>query len=227
MMKLNLNTMDLTELLKHEDGYILYEGSEGSIVREGRKGTVIFDITDADRFFALFEQLHLSDSDLVVTKSMEIADRLKLGYGFTGRNPCTQWVYTAQEPPKYSECDIRPLTEAYAQIAGAQYHENFEYVQNRIAAQRMWGLFEDGKLAGFIGIHSEGAMGMLEVFPEYRKKGYGYTLEAYLIDLHLRRGWVPFCHVIDGNEASIHLQKKLGLECAPLPVIWNWQEGEE
>ena len=84
----------------------------------------------------------------------------------------------------------------------------------------MWGLFEDGKLAGFIGTHSEGSMGILEVFPEHRRKGYGMMLESYLIRWHLERGWTPFGHVIDGNEASVRLQQKAGMEKGDLPAIW-------
>ena len=75
-------------------------------------------------------------------------------------------------------------------------------------------------LAGFIGTHSEGSMGMLEVFPEHRRKGYGMMLESYLIRWHLERGWTPFGHVIDGNEASIRLQQKAGMEKGDLPAIW-------
>lgn len=84
----------------------------------------------------------------------------------------------------------------------------------------MWGLFEGNAIAGFIGMHPEGSMGLLEVLPEYRRRGYGYLLEAYLIRLHLQRGWTPYCHVVKGNEASLRLQKKLGFEFAEKPAIW-------
>ena len=223
-MNIDLNTLDLTELLKHENGRILYQGSEGSIVREGCAGTVISDITDGDRLCRLLKQLALSDFSLIALKSREAAEKVQKEYGFDGCNPCTQWGYIAKEPPKFEPRDIRLLTAESAQTVGEHYHESVDYVRERIAAERMWGLYEDGALAGFIGIHSEGSIGMLEVFPEFRHKGYGYALEAYLISLHLQRGWIPYCHVIDGNEASIGLQKKLGMVCADLPAIWIWKE---
>ena len=84
----------------------------------------------------------------------------------------------------------------------------------------MWGVFDGGRLAGFIGTHSEGSMGMLEVLPEFRRKGYGLALEQFLIAWHLSRGWTPFGHVIDGNEPSLRLQQKAGMVCAGLPAIW-------
>ncbi len=223
-MNIDLNTLDLTELLKRENGCILYEGSEGSIVREGCAGTVISDITDADRLCQLLKQLKLPDFSIIALKSREAAQKVQSEYGFDGCNPCSQWVYIAKEPPKWADCDIRLLTAQSARTVGEHYHESVDYVRERIAAERMWGLYEDGTLAGFIGMHSEGSIGMLEVFPEFRHKGYGYALEAYLISLHLQRGWVPYCHVIDGNEASLRLQKKLGMVCADLPAIWIWKE---
>ena len=39
-----------------------------------------------------------------------------------------------------------------------------------------FGAFVDGQLAGFVGEHSEGSMGMLEIFPAYRRRGLGYSL---------------------------------------------------
>lgn len=223
-MKHNPNSLDLLQLLRHEDGYILYEGDEGGIVREGHAGTVISDILDADRLCEILKQLALPDFNIIEVKSEECAQKLREVFGFNGCNPCSQWYYPNKIPPQLPDCDIRPLTQEYAQLAGKHYYEEYDYVRSRIEAERMWGLFADRKPAGFIGMHSEGAMGLLEVFPEYRHKGYGYALEAFLITLHLQRGWTPYCHVIDGNEASIRLQKKLGMECASLPAIWIWKE---
>lgn len=223
-MELNLNSVDLTELLKHENGYVLYEGREGSIVREGKSGTVISDIPDADRLCTLLKQLDPPDFDLVEVKSEETAEMIRRTFGFNGCNPCTQWVYAAEKPPKALDCDIRLLTQEYAETVGEHYHENYEYAQERIDAERVWGVFDDKRLAGFIGMHPEGAVGMLEIFPEYRRKGYAFALEAYLFSLHLQRGWVPYCHVIDGNNASVQLQKKLGMQCADRPAIWLWKE---
>ena len=120
---------------------------------------------------------------------------------------------------------IRELTtDDLPQVAAHYKLESKEEIAATIEHGLMFGAEVDGELAGFIGIHSEGSIGMLEVFPEFRHKGYGYALEAYLISLHLQRGWIPYCHVIDGNEASIGLQKKLGMVCADLPAIWIWKE---
>ena len=84
----------------------------------------------------------------------------------------------------------------------------------------MTGAFLDGVLAGFIGIHEEGSIGMLEVLPAYRRRGLGYALEAGAIRRALKEGTIPYCQVIEGNTASMELQKKLGLEFSDGFVYW-------
>ena len=226
---MNLNTVYFEELLRIGAGKELYRGEEGSILLEEDDGfyTVMSDILDGETLLERLRTLQMPTFDLATVKSEDAHQALVREYDFDGCNPCTQWVYCRPEPPKYPACDIRPLAMDYAQTAGEQYHHNFDYVRDRIEAGKMWGLFEDGKLAGFIGVHTEGAMGMLEIYPAYRKRGYGYALEAFLIGHQMKTGATPYCHVIDGNDASIHLQKKVGLQKADLPAIWCWKENED
>lgn len=75
-------------------------------------------------------------------------------------------------------------------------------------------------LAGFIGEHLEGSMGLLEVLPEYRSKGYGYKLETFLINHFLRLNVIPFCQVRINNSESLALQKKIGMEISELTTFW-------
>lgn len=63
-------------------------------------------------------------------------------------------------------------------------------------------------------------MGMLEILPSFRRRRYAAQLEAFLIAAALKEGRTPYCHVVDGNEASLHLQRKMGLTCTRLPAIW-------
>lgn len=70
------------------------------------------------------------------------------------------------------------------------------------------------------GFHDDGSMGMLEILPPFRRRGYAAQLEAFLIAAALKEGRTPYCHVVDGNEASLYLQRKMGLTCTRLPAIW-------
>ena len=137
--------------------------------------------------------------------------------------PCTQWVYGGSQPPRVPAAEVRPITEEYLPLCAAHYHpedDEAAYLRSRMEAGQLWGLFEDGQLAAFIGVHHEGSMGILEVLPEHRRRGLAMALEGWLIRWHLERGWTPFCHVYEDNPASHALQKKLGLTPAPEQVVW-------
>ena len=53
------------------------------------------------------------------------------------------------------------------------------------------------------------------------------ALESAMIRHTLRQGYRPFCQVETENEASMSLQKKLGLTPAPDPVVWCWRPHED
>lgn len=222
-MKKNHNTIDMYHLLEHEKGRLLYEGAEGCIVQERDGTTVMSDILDGQTLCRILHRLNVEKLEQIVVKSRDAQEKVSAAFGFHGCMPCTQWSYWRSEPPVLPNCDIRPLELCHAETAASHYkliENSRSYIIGRIAAGRMWGLFEGDALAGFIGTHSEGSMGMLEVFPEYRRRGYGLLLEKFLIAWHLERSMTPFGHVVDGNEASLRLQQKAGMEVGSLPVIW-------
>lgn len=96
-----------------------------------------------------------------------------------------------------------------------------EYLQDRIK-DGMLGAFLNDTLVGFIGIHDNGAMGMLEVFENYRGKHIGMLLQMMytnqLIDSKYP-GYI-YCQIYEDNTASMNLQKKLLLAKAKKPCYW-------
>ncbi|MGN1204663.1 MAG: GNAT family N-acetyltransferase, partial [Lachnospiraceae bacterium] len=73
---------------------------------------------------------------------------------------------------------------------------------------------------GFCGEHAEGSMGMLFIFPQYRKMGYASQIESFLINATIQKGYTPYCQIFSDNEASIMLQKKLCLYPAKGNIRW-------
>ncbi len=111
---------------------------------------------------------------------------------------------------------IKKLSLDYAELIGSTYRMIKDYPNRVELAQEfinrgVFGGFVNDKCIGFIGMHEEGTMGMLEVLPEYFHRGYGSALEMYLCNHLISENRIPFCHIINGNEASIKLQKKIGL----------------
>ena len=156
--------------------------------------------------------------------SHEAADAVQREFGLHAQEAYETLLYLQPSPPEVPACSIRPLTVEDAAEAARYYHlfdDPLPYLRGRAEAGALWGHFTaEGRLAGFLGIHSEGSMGMLEVVPEFRRRGIAQALEAALIRLHLERGWLPYCFVAPDNVPSLSLQAKLGLTNIHIPAIW-------
>ena len=111
--------------------------------------------------------------------------------------------------------------EAFA-VVFANYHScsDPKYLRERLDAGVMRGAFAQGQLLGFIGMHSEGSVGMLEVLPPYRRRGVALALMAAMANHCLERGWVPFSQIFDGNTASLELHRRLGWTLCPEKLYW-------
>ena len=134
---------------------------------------------------------------------------------------CRQAVYLREKAPETAEEEIRPLTAEHLDFLQENYRrEDSEYLSWLLERKAVFGAFRAGELIGIIGKHAEGAMGLLEILPAFRRQGVGESLERFLIARELEQGFVPYCQVFTDNQASLALQQKLGLTLAKDTVIW-------
>ena len=142
--------------------------------------------------------------------------------------PCHQMVYTKKEPPVIHNPAVttRMLTQDDVDFVVQNYHNPGAYASHisRRIHEGMVGGMVDGRLAGFAGVHEEGCIGMLEVIPEFRRRGVAEVLEAQVIAMQMERGKWPYVHVLVGNTASECLQKKLGLTVDEKLLYWAFSK---
>lgn len=125
------------------------------------------------------------------------------------------------EQPEAGGADIRVLTDEDVDFLNENYgHADRDYLAQRVREGVMLGVYVEHDLAGFIGEHVEGAMGLLHVMPRYRRMGLGFTLEQVAIRHTMQRGFVPFNQVVPDNAASHRLQKRLGFTGAKGMCYW-------
>lgn len=220
-----INDIDMLEPLRLKNADIIYEGHDGMIFIERRSQTLMISMQDKEKFKDIYEKENLGAYDLIDVKQKDIVDILVNEYQKTYQFACYQAGYFKKEKLPVSlptNVKIQLLTKEYANVVHQNYHQmdDLEYIFDKIDQQELWGLFENQQLAGFIGMHNEGSMGLLEVLPQYRHRGYGMMLESFLINDCLENGKVPYCQVIEGNEASLNLQRKLGLEISNQFSYW-------
>lgn len=142
--------------------------------------------------------------------------------------PCITYAYLSAMPPIVDlprGVEIKRLAPTLAQTVLDAYHNpgggyTVEHMAETMRNKGVFGAIADGKLAGFIGRHGDGHMGMLEVFPEFKRRGIGGALERFIINYIMTFGRTPLCDVFISNGASIELQTKLGLTPSRYYTFW-------
>jgi len=202
-----------TVLAAGEEGLLLHERDSGAYMMTARTRAVAEALLDLVPAGALF-----------LGHELWYRERAMARLGLAGSEVCRSAVWTADVPPELPNFggELRPLDESWAPWVKEHYSKDFpdlDYIRAAIA-RGMLGAFVDGMPAGFVGFHPEGSIGMLEVLPQYRRRGLGRALELGAVRLALSRGRYAFGHVDEDNAASLALQRELGLELSATPLFW-------
>lgn len=132
---------------------------------------------------------------------------------------CVHCVYVEDVPPAVALPEgfvINRLDASHTQKIIALYRHSMESLANEqyigeCLQDGMYGAFYKGELCGFIGVHEQESIGILEVHPKWRRKGLAVALEQVMIGKQLERGRLPYGEIVKDNTASIRLQKKAGM----------------
>lgn len=112
--------------------------------------------------------------------------------------------------------DIVPLSPDQAEAIYNNYsYQQFtkpEYIRDRIIKGGGGAIFDDKTLAGWVLTHDDGAIGLLHVMDEYRRRGFAQELTYYQIQKVRDKGRVPFVHIEESNFKSMNLTKKIGFK---------------
>lgn len=212
------NHIHIMEALSRGNGELLYQ-EDGSLLVRAADRICMLLAEEPEEAAALCGRL-TEDAEWVVVTQEALRDALEQK-GYTLRESCSQYVYTAREtlPVRYKE--IRNLTTEDLPYVTAHYQEeDGTYLRERIREGMLYGAFSGPRLIGFAGFHSAGSMGMLYVEESFRRQGIAASLEAYGVNRCLERGWTAYGQVPEGNRASEELQEKLGFYKASGKIFW-------
>lgn len=220
--------IDLSEPLRRGTGKAYYAEPDGVLVYV--KGVWMIAARTAESAAQIAEIIRneCKEGDEVCAHGSECRQLMENCKIFSWyEHPCYVGAYlmnTVFDVP--SELEIRKLDRSFAPLVSRTYTlikidgSALEKAEKMIEGT-MFGGFEDDKCVGYIGLHPEGTMGMLEIFPEYRNRGFGTALEMFLINYVVQKGMVPFCHIWETNSVSLKMQKMLGIKIARDMVWWG------
>lgn len=205
--------MDMLEPLRLKEAQVKYAGGDGVLIYHIPGG--IYMLSAASEESAKRISSLVDFTPLMVLHQPYLKEELMRRLSLNHTMPCHQAAWMKEEPvPALDECiDIRPLSMAELPSV-IQHYTNIpdeQYIRERLQAG-MLGIYVEGKLAGFIGTHPEGSIGLLEVFPAYRRQGLAYQLETAMMLHQQSLGRIPYAQIKEGNDASVALHRKLGME---------------
>ena len=218
--------IDMLETLERSIGEVIYAEDDGVALKNG-KITYMISAKSEEALDKICDAIG-ERPRLVVLHQQELEPALQSRYGYSGTMACYQCAYLAKDrlEERVSEgiaLSPIPMTELDFVVENYGHISDGKYIASRIE-EGMLGAFCGKELAGFIGSHEEGTIGLLHILPEYRRRGLGYSLEAAMINLMLDKGWVPHVHIVTTNEASIQLQEKLGMAFSDKTLTWLYGE---
>ena len=219
---------DMLESLRRGGADIVYDGEDGLLLKDTGWELYMLSAADTRTGMRLLDSVSGASSSSglgdVVVRDAALADYARaLGYSHT--QPMLQVLYEKFSAPvtagtldirRPDEADFRAVNDTYHVVGEAQLRENFD-------SGDFFGAYKDGRFVGYMGVHPEGAMGMLHIFEEYRRRGYARELYSFMIDRQLRLGRLPYGQVFADNQPSMELQRALGFTFSKGPLFWMWK----
>lgn len=214
--------LDMVSLMDRECADIIEADENGILLRFTDTSSIKkYYITAENMEFVNRAKASINEADEIVAHEKFYVDMLFAEFGMSETLPFITATYTGVGPPQLPESapEIKLLNEDYIELLTREYeHGNIEYITERVASKSMFGAFVDGQLAGFIGSHDDGPIGLLKVLPDYRRRGIAEALEKYMIADFMKRGILIYAHIYAENEASLSLQRRVGMTIADEPV---------
>ena len=212
-----LLNVDMIECLRRDICRILY-ASDKAVLIVADSGWVHM-LSCEDRELGL-ELIKTHQPPWVVLHQMDMREAVA-GLGYRIGDECWQSAYTKTTPMEETLADIRRLDRRFLKRIADNYELADEgEIAALLDAGVIYGAFAGGELAGFIGRHEEGSVGLLFVFPEFRRMGIAEALERNYVNRELAQGNVPYGQIFIGNTPSRQLQEKLGMDFSDKFICW-------
>lgn len=220
LIKNPLLHMGMIEPIHRDTADILYADTDGVLIREQKSNAYMVSVDNFEKGRELINSI--LKCNIIVAHQKYMVDYILNRFGLTEKLECVQAVYMNKIKLEVKEkLEIRQLEQNQMDVILEHYDKlSNNEIKELLKNENLFGGYKNGTLIGFVGNHLEGSIGLLEVFPQYRRLGYGITLESYMVNQMLEKGLVPFGQIEINNEKSISLQNKLGFRISKHRLYW-------
>lgn len=233
-MDLHQHKMLYVDMLsaKQQGAWILYEDEEAILIQD-QHSEIYYCAAKSKEAANRLKNVLPRNFEILVSHDKYCNEIITRETGIHYENRCYHCAYLSNKslpidlPQGYT---IQDIHEAYMEDVIELYRTempslaNEEYMGLCMAAG-MYGVMRNKELCGFISVHEGGygSIGMLEIKPQYRRKGLGIALERYMINVQLQRGKIPYGEIFMENKASLYLQEKVGMQIGSELTYWFYQ----
>lgn len=227
--------MELTDIVlyadmiecRHHQGIVHYEQADALLI-EGASSHILYSAAKTEAAGQAIVAHLPKHFDILVTHDTYTDPYLKKQRHLTCGLQCLHAVYVKKEAPVPQLSDgftIQRLTTQHLPAIIRQYRQSMadlakEAYLTPVLEDGMYGAFYGKELCGFIGVHEQESMGLLEIMPAWRRKGLAIALEQFMIGRQLERGRLPYAEIVKDNIASLRLQKRLGMKVGKELTYW-------
>ncbi|MGM9940734.1 MAG: GNAT family N-acetyltransferase [Bulleidia sp.] len=216
----------ILQVIRRNTYVILEDETDGIHIQDTVSKIFFLTCADREKAFQWFVKHHMPGYAMVTVYDETLSRRIETEYGLT----CFMEVYQCEYPNREkleitSDLTIVQADRSDIPLILSHYDKLEEWeIETIIEQGNLLIGYHDNVPVGFIGCHLEGAIGLLEVFEEYRRHGYGRALEAHMINTLLDRDLLCFGQIEKNNVKSIALQKSKGLVLDDRLQYWLIQE---
>ena len=213
---------NFVQVIKRQSAIFLENDENGLFIQDTISKAFMLVTNDVNLAFNWLKKHEHLHYQLIVVYDKELVNFIKERYCILNSLTCFQAVYLTQNQfienhdfvlKQASIDDLPMILEHYHRLS-------VDEMKDIIHQGHLYLGYVDYHLIGFIGEHLEGSIGLLEVFDEYRRQGYGSEMEKRMINMMLNKNLLPYCQIEIENEKSLSLQKKLGMSLSNEKVYW-------
>ena len=225
MMDLSgIDYLGLERVLRRGSGEILAQQDDALLLRDRVSGACFLACENTEAGMPLLDRDLGRDCELLMVSDYSTGKAAFERFGFSEKLECYQVAYFGSKPPINDGLTVRTAEERDLPMLTEQVHLiSPEELERIVGREGILLGYEQNRLIGFIGEHLEGSMGLLYVFPAYRRRGFGAALQTHLIAQTMEKGDIPFGQVEKDNHASLRLQKKIGMTQSDHLMVWMWR----